>query len=93
MLKTLFTFVLIIYLLVFIANVLTFISIVIDAKNRVPKEDAKTFNPCKGIAGLFIMLIIYMIPIFNIFVLIHTFLHYDEIVKGAVKEARKNYDL
>lgn len=84
MLKILLIFLLIVHTLVFIANVSLFISLVIDARKIIPKEERNN-NLCKTIGGALSMIIIALIPIFNLIVLNSLLTNYEQILKKSVE--------
>lgn len=84
MLKILFTFLLIVYALVFIADVSLFLALVIDAIKIIPKEK-KQSNFCKSIGGALSMIAIVLIPIVNLIVLNSLLTNYEQILKKSVE--------
>lgn len=85
MLKILLISVLIVHTLVFIADILFFISLVIDSRKRLPKEEIRKNNSYKRIGAILVMIIISLIPIVNLLYLAVIFMKYEQILKKCTE--------
>ena len=85
MLKILLIFVLVVNTLVFIADVSFFISLVIDSRKRLSKEERRKNNSYKRIGAILVMIIISSIPIVNLLYLAVIFMKYEQILKACTE--------